>query len=192
MKKGLLATICVMVLLAGCGGQPTKEPEPQETAITAEEMQAYLQELPEEVTKETAVSEGFYTIADGAVAGGQEAWDGFLQASEQGEAASVVICQYSMQGGAMLDYLSHQAEGGYLLVSDRTRDGYGEELEIEKQLQETFDCLNIFEDFRLEEGGQAYTICVLSNEPELDAETFRTYWQERTTEAHQTYLLFVI
>ena len=93
----------------------------------------------------------------------------------------------------MLDYLTHNAEGGYLLASDRSRDGYEkEDMEKQNYITEEFAELKVFENFSLSEGGTEYTIGVLTNEPELDADTFRTYWTEMTAEAHEAYLLFVI
>ena len=44
----------------------------------------------------------------------------------------------------------------------------------------------------LEEGGTAYTVCVLSNEKDMNADTFRTYWNEMTMDAHQVYPLFIL
>lgn len=197
MKKRIFALFCTALLLAGCGstvndteGADDQNVQQEETA-KEEEMTAYLQGLPEEISQEAAVEEGFFTIADGAVVGGQEAWDSFMAAAEQGEEASVIVCQYSLNGGAMLDYLVHQKEGGYLLVSDISRDGYEVE-DREVYTTQKFEVLKIFEDFSLQEGGNTYDICVLTNEAELDADTFRTYWTEMSTEAHAAYLLYVI
>ncbi len=208
MKKSVLAVFCAAMMLAGCGGTATEtettettqettveetETTTEETAAKDEEMLNYLKELPAEIPAEAAAEQGFFTIANGEVTSGQEEWDAFLQAAQAGEEASVVLCQYSAHGGAMLDYLTHNAEGGYLLVSDRSRDGY-EKDEVEKQdyITEKFAALKVFEHFSLSEGGKEYTIGVLTNEPELDADTFRTYWKEMSAEAHEAYLLFVI
>ena len=38
----------------------------------------------------------------------------------------------------------------------------------------------------------AYTVCVLSNEKDMNADTFRTYWNEMTMDAHQVYPLFIL
>ena len=203
MKKSVLAMFCAAMMLAGCGStaaEETTEATAQETTTEGteetakeEEMLTYLQGLPGELPAEAAAEQGFFTIENGEVKSGQENWDAFLKAAEAGEDASVVLCQYSAHGGAMLDYLTHNAEGGYLLVSDRSRDGY-EKDEVEKQdyITEKFAALKVFEHFSLSEGGKEYTIGVLTNEPELDADTFRTYWKEMSAEAHEAYLLFVI
>ena len=206
MKKSVLAVFCAAMMLAGCGGAATEaettettqettaeDTETTETAAKDEEMLTYLKELPAEIPAETAAEQGFFTIEKGEVKSGQEEWDAFMKAAEAGQEASVVLCQYSELGGAMLDYLTYSKEGGYLLVCDRSRDGYAEgEYEKENYLTEEFAALKVFENFSLSEGGTEYTIGVLTNEPELDADTFRTYWKEMTAEAHEAYLLFVI
>lgn len=195
MKKVIAAILCAAVLAAGCGrGNEPAEQEPvqkeQQETGKAEEMQAELDDVPEELPAEEAAAQGFYTIANGEVVGGEDAWESFLEADAKGQEASVVVCQYTREGGAILDYVYRQPAGGYLVVSDSTRD----ELATEANLHRTqnFTSLKVFEQFKLTEDGQEYTICVLSNEPELDEETFRTYWREMSAEAHQTYLLFVI
>lgn len=212
MKKSILAVFCAAMMLAGCGGaaaeaeteaavqetttEETKETEAADTTAEEkkdEEMLTYLKELPAEIPAETAAEQGFFTIENGEVKSGQENWDAFVKAAEAGEEASVVLCQYSANGGAMLDYLTHKAEGGYLLASDRSRDGYEkEDMEKQNYITSEFAALKVFEGFSLSEGGTEYTIGVLTNEPELDADTFRTYWKEMSAEAHEAYLLFVI
>lgn len=194
MKRGIAAVLCAVLMLAGCGhGNEPVEQEPVQNETQAskeEEMQAELDEVPEELPSEDAAARGFYTIANGEVVGGEDMWASFLEADAEGSEASVIVCQYTREGGAILDYVYRRPEGGYLVVSDSTRD----ELATEANLHRTqeFSNMNVFEQFKLTEDGKEYTICVLSNEPEMDEETFRTYWREMTTEAHQTYLLFVI
>ena len=180
-----------MMMLAGCGGTATEE-TPQDTATMskAEEMTAYLQELPAEIPAENAVAEGFYTINDGVVEN-QAVWDAFMASCEAGEEASVVVCQYTTKGGSVLDYVAHHADGSFEVVTDTTRDGYNDEKSILKPV-ETYTDLKVFENFSLQEGGTEYTIGVLSNNPELTADDFRTYWIEMTTEENETYMLFVI
>lgn len=199
MKKKMLAVLFAAMMVcgvAGCGGTEEPAKDAQETAASEKEaeMLDYLKELPAEIPAETAVAEGFFTIKDGTVAGGQEAWDAFLTASENGEEASVVLCQYTQMDGAVLDYLYYSAETGYLLATDETRGGF-EEIEEEKRdyyNTRSFEVLKTFDDFSLQEGSTAYDICVLTNEPEMDEDTFRTYWIEMSMEAHQTMLLYVI
>lgn len=199
MRKRMLAVLFAAMMVcgvAGCGKtetEPTQETQKTVAEAKGEEMLAYLKEQPAEISAETAVEEGFFTINDGAVAGGQEAWDAFLTASEAGKETSVVICQYSQFDGAILDYLYYSVETGYLLVTDETRSGYeSEDEDRDFYYTRNFEVLKVFDDFSLQEGGTAYDICVLTNEAELDEDTFRTYWTEMSMEAHQTQLLYVI
>lgn len=199
MRKRMLAVLFAAMMVcgvAGCGKtetEPTQETQKAAAEAKEEEMLAYLKEQPAEIPAETAVEEGFFTINDGAVAGGQEAWDAFLTASEAGKETSVVICQYSQFDGAILDYLYYSVETGYLLVTDETRSGYeSEDEDRDFYYTRNFEVLKVFDDFSLQEGGTAYDICVLTNEAELDEDTFRTYWTEMSMEAHQTQLLYVI
>lgn len=203
MKKRIFAMLFAMMMLAGCGGGAAEDEhaghdhaqeqtqETGETTAHSAEMTTYLQELPAEIPAENAVAEGFFTINDGAVAGGQEVWDTFAAAVENGEEASVVVCQYTTKGGSVLDYVWHNADGSFEVVSDATRDGYEDEKSIVKPVQ-TYTDMKVFENFSLQEGGTEYTICVLSDNPELTADDFRTYWIEMSTEEHNTYMLFVI
>jgi hypothetical protein len=91
----------------------------------------------------------------------------------------------------MLDSVKRLAGGGYLVVTDVTRDGY-EYSEKEDYTRKIYECMTMLDDFSLEEGGTAYTVCVLSNEKDMNADTFRTYWNEMTMDAHQVYPLFIL
>lgn len=109
----------------------------------------------------------------------------------QAKPDEIIICQFSKNDGAMLDSVKRLAGGGYLVVTDVTRDGY-EYTEKEDYTRNIYECMTILDDFSLEEGGTAYTVCVLSNEKDMNADTFRTYWNEMTMDAHQVYPLFIL
>ena len=64
---------------------------------------------------------------------------------------------------------------------------YSEDYEVME-----FAALKVFEDFKVQEDSNPVTIGVLTNETDLTADDFRTYWNEGTTGANQAYLLFVI
>ncbi|MGN0136500.1 hypothetical protein [Anaerotignum sp.] len=201
MKKRMLAVLFAAVLVCGVAGCGSKTEEPQteeqnveetveldgETQETADQMQAELQGYATDLTAVDAAAAGLYTIENGAVVGGQENWDAFAA----GKADTVIVCQFSKNGGAMLDYVKHLADGSYLVVTDITRDGY-EYSKKEDYTTKVFECLTVLEGFSLEEGSAEHTVCVLSNEAELDANTFRTYWNEMSMDAHQVYPLFII
>lgn len=197
MKKRMLAVLFAAMLacsVVGCGGNGAEGQQVEATTElageikeTADGMQAELQGYGADLTADAAAAAGLYTIENGTILGGQESWDAFVV----GEADAVIVCQFSKNGGAMLDYVKHLDGGSYLVVTDVTRDGY-EYAEKEDYTQKVYECLTVLEGFSLEEGSEEHTVCVLSNEAEMDADTFRTYWNEMTMDAHQVYPLFVI
>lgn len=201
MKKKMIAMLFAVVMacgVAGCGGNAEETPAEDQAVETTTEldaeteevaagMQKELQNYGADLTADSAAATGMFTIQNGTVVGGQENWDAFAA----GETDSVIICQFSLKGGAMLDYVKQLENGSYLVVSDITRDGYEYEEKVD-YTQKVYECLTVFEGFTLEEGSAEHTVCVLSNEAELDEDTFRTYWNELSMDAHQVYLLFVI
>ena len=187
MKKRILAmTFAVMMAFgaAGCGGN-TAEVTADETKAT--EMQAQLQTYDAMLTPEAAAEENMFTIANGAVVSGQEHWDAFVA----GETDSVLLCQFTAKGGAMLDYVTLQEDGSYLVVSDLTRDGYEYEEKEDYQTQ-VFTEIKVFENFTVQEGGTPHTVCVMTNDAELDAATFLQYWEDLSYEENGAFMLFVI
>ena len=192
MKKRMLALLFAVMMLAGCGGNAEAPAEQEtQTPVTAEEkMTEYLTALPEEVPAEDAAANGFYTIHDGA-AENQQVWDDFMAACERGEEAEVVICQYTTKGGAVLDYVTHHADGRYEVVTDTTRDGYFDEKSVLSPAK-TYTALTVLEDVTLTEGGKVYTIGVLSDDADLTPEEFRESWVHMTTEEDGIYMLYVI
>lgn len=196
MKKRILPLLFAVMMLAGCGGAAGEQAdhdhgEEQKQEVAADDATSkYLQSLPAEIPVEDAMAEGFYTICDGE-ASNQEVWDGFMAAVEKGEEAEVMVCQYTTKGGSVLDHVTHHADGTITVVTDTTRDGYNDEKSILKPA-ETYTDLKVFENFSLQEGGTAYTVCVLSDSPELTADDFRTHWINMTAEENHIYMLFVI
>ena len=187
MKKRMLAMIFAVMMVCGatgCGGGAAQE-ETENSVAT--EMLAELQAFPAELDAEAAAAEGMYTIKGGEVIGGQEKWDAFMAE----EADSVILCQFTSMDGSMLDYLMRQEDGSYLVVSDLTRDGYEYEGK-EDYTTQAFTEVKVFENFTVTEGGTPHTICVMTNDAELDADTFLTYWNELSYEENGAFLLFVI
>lgn len=187
MKKKILAMLFAVVMVcgvAGCGGSVAQEESENPIAT---EMQAELQSYDSLLTAEAAAEAGMYTIANGAVVSGQENWDAFMA----GDVESVILCQFTMKGGAMLDYVNRLEDGTYLVVSDLTRDGYEYE-EKEDYTTQTFTEVKVFENFTVQEGGTPHTVCVMTNDAELDAATFLTYWNELSYEENGAFMLFVI
>lgn len=188
MKKRILAMVVAVVMacgVAGCGGNSAVQPENENPIAT--EMQAELQSYATDLDAAAAKEAGLFTIEKGAVVSGQDNWDAFMAK----ETESVILCQFSKNGGAMLDYVQRQEDGSYLVVSDVTRDGY-EYDEKEDYKTQSFTELKVFENFTVQEGGTPHTICVMTNDAKLDADTFRTYWNELSYEENGAFLLFVI
>ena len=196
MKKRIFAVLFAMMMLAGCGsadeheGHDHAEEQKQEVSVELDETSAYLQSLPNLITVEDAAAEGFYTIFEGATSN-QETWDAFMAAAEKGETAEVVVCQYTAKGGSVLDHVSFNAETGFTVVTDTTRDGYNDEKSTLKPA-ETYADMKVFESFSLQEGGETYTVCVLSDNADLTADDFRTHWINMTADENHVYMLFVI
>ena len=196
MKKKMLAMVFAVMMVcgtAGCGGNAetqaensaATETQNQETMAT--EMQTELQSYDVLLDAEAAAAAGMYTIANGAVVSGQDKWDAFMA----GETDSVILCQFTIKGGAMLDYVKQQEDGSYLVVSDLTRDGY-EYAEKEDYKTQTFTEIKVFENFVAQEGGKPHTVCVMTDDSTLDADTFLTYWEELSYEENGAFILFVI
>ena len=201
MKKRIFAVLFATMMLAGCGGddhaghnhdKDHAEEQKQEVEVEQEldETSAYLQGLPKLITVDDAVAEDFFVIQDG-VTSNQEAWDAFAAAVEKGEEAEVVVCQFTMKGGTVLDHLKYTADGNFVVTSDTSRDGYNDE-KSKLKAAETYTEMKRFENFSLQEGGTAYTVCVLSDNPELTADDFRAEWINMTAEENHIYMLFVI
>ena len=185
MKKRILTmafAVMMMCGITGCGGE-TKAVD----SAAAAEMQTELQSYDVLLTPEAAVEAGMYTIANGAVIGGQENWDAFMNGTEE----SVILCQSTAKGGVMLDYVHRQEDGSYLVVSDLTRDGYEYEEKVDYETQ-VFTQIKVFENFTVQEGGTPHTVCVMTDDAELDAATFLQYWKDLSYEENGAFMLFVI
>ena len=188
MKKIFLAMLLAVVMVCGgCGKDDNAGQTAEAIEAEAGALQKDLQGYAADLTAEDAAEAGMYTIKDGAVVGGQEEWDAFAA----GKTDAIIVCQFSKNGGAMLDSVKRLAGGGYLVVTDVTRDGY-EYKEKEDYTDKVYECMTVLDDFTLEEGSAAHTVCVLSNEKDMNADTFRTYWNEMTMDAHQVYPLFIL
>lgn len=166
-----------------CGG--SEKEEQGDPVVT--EMVTKLQSYDADLDAAAAAEAGMFTIANGEVVGGQDNWDYFMTETLN----AVIICQFSLNGGAMLDYVRRMEDGSYLVISDISRDGYEYEDKHDYTAQ-FFTEAKVFENFAVSEGGTPHTICVMTNDAELDAETFLQYWKTMTYEENGAYLLYVI
>ena len=155
MKKKLLAMLLAVVMVcgvAGCGKDKTDATDGQQVTAEldgemkkeADTLQKALEGYAADLTAEDAAAAGMYTIHNGAVVGGQENWDAFAA----GKTDEIIICQFSKNDGAMLDSVKRLAGGGYLVVTDVTRDGY-EYTEKEDYTRNIYECMTMLDDFSL-------------------------------------------
>ena len=66
-------------------------------------------------------------------------WDQFLKDVKDQKDCAIVICQYTVEGDPILQYVSN-VDGKFYYVEDSTRDAYGNE----KYVQYTYDYYKIY------------------------------------------------
>ena len=66
-------------------------------------------------------------------------WDQFLKDVKDQKDCAIVICQYTVEGDPILQYVSN-VDGKFYYVEDSTRDAYGSE----KYVQYTYDYYKIY------------------------------------------------
>lgn len=137
--RALAALFCVL-LLSGCGQQ--------KAAVLPS-----LEELPADYSLERARKDGCVIHEDGDIAGGQEAWEGFLEASSAGKAAAVRLADYyTLDDPSRYDpdyYESIKDDYPLLYLSDLSFDGEAytvSGLEDGERWTYTYSYLKRFED----------------------------------------------
>ncbi len=112
-----------------------------------------------------------YIIVHGTVKKGQEKWDDFLLAVQNGETAEIDIVGFTVEGDPIITYLQFDGEA-FLMVRDNTRDAWGNGAVTESK----YSYLNILQD-------SDDTEAVLSGVPNLTRE-------QLSSGAYETYMLF--
>lgn len=94
-----------------------------------------LSKYPKEMTSKEASYQGIVTIEDESFdKGSKKIWDQFLQDVKDQKDCAIVICQYTVEGDPILQYVSN-VNGKFYYVEDSARDAYGSE----KYVQYTYD-----------------------------------------------------
>ena len=162
MRKKIMATILgtAMLLTAvsftGCG-KSVKDSTSAKTEKTTKEkkrdekieikilskydqIKKLLSKYPKEMTAEDTSYQGIVVIEyDSFGKGSKKLWNQFLKNVKDHKDCAIVICQYTVEGDPILQYVSN-VNGKFYYVEDSTRDTYGSE----KYVQYTYDYYKIY------------------------------------------------
>lgn len=161
-KKTMVTVLGTMMLLAavsftGCGKsakdtttaaktekttKETKKVKKIEIKILSkyDQIKNLLSKYPKEMTSKETSYQGIVTIEDESFdKGSKEIWDQFLKDVKDQKDCAIVICQYTVEGDPILQYVSN-VNGKFYYVEDSTRDAYGSE----KYVQYTYDYYKIY------------------------------------------------
>ena len=162
MRKKIMVTVLSTVMLltavslTGCG-KPTKDSTTAKTEKTTKEIKKdkkieikilskydqiknLLSKYPKKMTsKETAYQEIVVIKNESFDKESKKIWDQFLKDVKDQKDCAVVICQYTVEGDPILQYVSN-VNGKFYYVEDSTRDAYGSE----KYVQYTYDYYKIY------------------------------------------------
>lgn len=139
----------------------------QTTEEIYEEMKSYLATFPDDA--DGLAEQGCCVAARNGIQG-EESLDAFWNAYQAGEAAELVIAQYTTEGDPVFDYLKYNGEA-IRWVHDSTRDGFagGEKYLCEEGLYLlTYD--------RISENGDIVRDFVLTDDADLTYEEYRDVW----------------
>lgn len=89
------------------------------------EIKDALGQYPKDLTQKTALEQGFI-VSQGNELKGDSAklWKNFCQKVAKKKEGAVLIAQYTAEGDAVVQYISHK-DGTFYYVKDTTRDEYG-------------------------------------------------------------------
>lgn len=156
------AMFATMILLSGCGD--TAKDAKQTTTTTTQAKKAtkqgqkdkkieirvltkydkikdLLSQYPKDLTSKQASYQGIVTIENESFdKNSKTIWKQFLKNVKDNKDCAIVICQYTVEGDPILQYIS-SANGKFYYVEDSTRDTYGSE----KYVQYTYDYYKIYQ-----------------------------------------------
>ena len=142
MRKKIMATILgtAMLLTAvsftGCG-KSVKDSTSAKTEKTTKETK---RDEKIEIKILSKYDQGIVVIEyDSFGKGSKKLWNQFLKNVKDHKDCAIVICQYTVEGDPILQYVSN-VNGKFYYVEDSTRDTYGSE----KYVQYTYDYYKIY------------------------------------------------
>ena len=93
------------------------------------------------MTSKETTYQGIAAIEDESFdKGSKKIWNQFLKNVKDQKDCAIVICQYTVEGDPILQYVS-SVNGKFYYVEDSTRDAYGSE----KYVQYTYDYCKIYQ-----------------------------------------------
>lgn len=164
MRKKIMVTVLSTVMLlaavsfTGCGKsekdtttaakaekttKETKKEEKIEIKILSkyDQIKKLLSKYPKEMTSKETTYQGIAAIEDESFdKGSKKIWNQFLKNVKDQKDCAIVICQYTVEGDPILQYVS-SVNGKFYYVEDSTRDAYGSE----KYVQYTYDYCKIYQ-----------------------------------------------
>ena len=120
----------------------TKKEEKIEIKILSkyDQIKKLLSKYPKEMTSKETSYQGIVTIENESFdKGSKKIWNQFLKDVKDQKDCAIVICQYTVEGDPILQYVSN-VKGKFYYVEDSTRDAYGSE----KYVQYIYDYYKIY------------------------------------------------
>ena len=109
-------------------------------SVPHDQIKKLLSKYPKEMTAEETSYQGIVVIEyDSFGKGSKKLWNQFLKNVKDHKDCAIVICQYTVEGDPILQYVSN-VNGKFYYVEDSTRDAYGSE----KYVQYTYDYYKIY------------------------------------------------
>lgn len=109
-------------LIAGKGATTASSGEPGEWDAAV--IKAELKKLPQRYDPEKAVEDGCFVILHGKLQSEAKLADDFAAAAKEGQAASLRIVQYTVEGDAIIMHVDYR-DGEFHALSDVSRDHFG-------------------------------------------------------------------
>lgn len=156
------AMFATMISLSGCGNTAKDTKETATTTAQAkkttkqvekdkkieikiltkyDKIKGLLSKYPKDLTSKQASYQGIVTIENESFdKSSKTIWEQFLKNVKNKKDCAIVICQYTVEGDPILQYISN-VNGKFYYVEDSTRDTYGSE----KYVQYTYDHYKIYQ-----------------------------------------------
>ena len=143
-------TLLIAVSFTSCG-KSAKHTKETTTAVKTEKTTKetkkkekieikILSKYPKEMTSKEASDQEIVVIENESFdKASKKIWDQFLKDVKDQKDCAIVICQYTVEGDPILQYVSN-VDGKFYYVEDSTRDAYGSE----KYVQYTYDYYKIY------------------------------------------------